>query len=208
MNYDAKVITPCQNRKAFYGMFTFPAVKEHLLSFGIERLEQTGKEYIVDGKKIKARKKTNNKWFETQVSISYWDDFNKPKIVWGEISDRSKFAFDKDGCFVPEATTFLLVGKNIIGLYAFLNSSLAEWYFSKLGPRTGEGTIRWKKYTVEQIFAPKFDGCFIHQIINILSDVTMDTATLMNQLFYDFYQLNDEEIQCVKEYFTAMAKKK
>ena len=141
-------------------------------------------------------------------NCAYLDDFNKPKIVWGEISDRSKFAFDKDGCFVPEATTFLLVGKNIIGLYAFLNSSLAEWYFSKLGPRTGEGTIRWKKYTVEQIFAPKFDGCFIHQIINILSDVTMDTATLMNQLFYDFYQLNDEEIQCVKEYFTAMAKKK
>ena len=81
-------------------------------------------------------------------NCAYLDDFNKPKLVWGEISDRSKFAFDKSGVYVPEATTFLLVGKDALSLYAFLNSSPAEWYFSKLGPRTGEGTIRWKKYTV------------------------------------------------------------
>lgn len=45
------------------------------LSFGIEKLEQTGKEYIINGEIVKARKKTNNKWFETQDSISYWDLF-------------------------------------------------------------------------------------------------------------------------------------
>lgn len=27
----------------------------------------------MNGEKIKARKKTSNKWFETQDSISYWD---------------------------------------------------------------------------------------------------------------------------------------
>ncbi|MBD5209560.1 MAG: N-6 DNA methylase [Bacteroidales bacterium] len=58
-----------------YNIEEYPAVKEYLLSFGMERLEQTGKEYIIDGQKVKARKKTNNKWFETQDSISYWDNF-------------------------------------------------------------------------------------------------------------------------------------
>ncbi len=43
-------------------------------------MEQTGKTHIVNGEKVKARKKTNNKWFETQDSINYWDDFNKPKF--------------------------------------------------------------------------------------------------------------------------------
>ena len=147
-----------------YDIEDYPAVKKHLLSFGIERLEQTGKEYIIDGKKVKARKKTNNKWFETQDSISYWDDFNKPKLIWGEISDRSKFAYDSNGSYVPEATTFLLVGGEVISLYYFLNSSPAEWYFSKLGPRTGEGTIRWKKYTVEMIFAPHLSSSQNHEI--------------------------------------------
>ena len=56
-----------------YDIEMYPAVKKHLLSFGIERLEQTGKTHIVNGEKVKARKKTNNKWFETQDSISYWD---------------------------------------------------------------------------------------------------------------------------------------
>ena len=56
-----------------YNIEQYPAVKEYLLSFGIERLEQTGKEHNVNGEKIKARKKTSNKWFETQDSISYWD---------------------------------------------------------------------------------------------------------------------------------------
>ncbi|MEG1708824.1 MAG: Eco57I restriction-modification methylase domain-containing protein, partial [Acinetobacter sp.] len=68
-----------------YDIEEYPAVKDHLLSFGIERLEQTGKEYIINGEHIKARKKTNNKWFETQDSISYWEDFDKPKIIYPDI---------------------------------------------------------------------------------------------------------------------------
>ncbi len=45
------------------------------MSFGYDRLKQTGD--------TGARKKTNNQWFETQDSISYWEDFYKQKIVWG-----------------------------------------------------------------------------------------------------------------------------
>ena len=67
-----------------YNIDRYPSVKQYLLSFGIERLEQTGKTHIVNGEKVKARKKTSNKWFETQDSISYWDDFSKPKLC-GEI---------------------------------------------------------------------------------------------------------------------------
>jgi hypothetical protein len=56
-----------------YDIDDYPAVKSYLLSFGIERLEQTGIERMVNGVKVKARKKTNNKWFEVQDSISYWE---------------------------------------------------------------------------------------------------------------------------------------
>ena len=58
-----------------YDIDEYPAIKEYLLTFGIERLEQTGKTHNIDGIKIKSRKKTNNKWFETQDSISYWEEF-------------------------------------------------------------------------------------------------------------------------------------
>ena len=58
-----------------YNIDDFPAVKNYLLSIGIERLEQTGATHIINGEKVKSRKKTNNKWFETQDSISYWEGF-------------------------------------------------------------------------------------------------------------------------------------
>lgn len=63
-----------------YDIDDYPAVKQHLLTFGKQRLEQTGKKYIIDGATVSARKKTSNKWFETQDAISYWDDFSQPKI--------------------------------------------------------------------------------------------------------------------------------
>ena len=59
-------------------------LKKYLLGFGMERLEQTGKSYIVNGEKIKARKKTNNKWFETQDSRGYYgvkQSCNKSKEI-------------------------------------------------------------------------------------------------------------------------------
>ena len=77
-----------------YDIDDYPAIKKHLLSFGIERLEQTGKKHVVKGLEIKARKKTSNKWFETQDSISYWNEFFKQKIVYREISDAM------DACLV------------------------------------------------------------------------------------------------------------
>ena len=80
-----------------YDIEEYPAVKAHLLSFGKERLEQTGKKYIINGKEIKARKKTNNKWFETQDSISYWDDFLQPKLIYPETTQGAFFAYDETG---------------------------------------------------------------------------------------------------------------
>ena len=89
----------CHFPLTHYNIEEYPAVKQYLLSFGIERLEQTGKTHIVNGEKVKSRKKTHNKWFETQDSISYWEDFSKPKIVYMEIqTDNEKEGYPSH-CF-------------------------------------------------------------------------------------------------------------
>ena len=185
-----------------YDIEQYPAVKEYLLSFGMERLEQTGKTYIINGETVKARKKTNNKWFETQDSISYWEDFNKPKIVWGEISDRSKFAFDHSGGYVPEATTFLMVGQDLPYLLCVLNSPLSEWFFSKVGTTTGVGTVRWKKYTIQELLLPKYDKPKAFSAI--VDDFTKgkitdkELASRANDLFYKLVGLTGEEVRFIE----------
>jgi hypothetical protein len=79
----------------------YPAVYNYLKSFG-KKLEQSGEKG--------SRKKTGNKWFETQDQISYYEDFEKEKVVWIELVDNGRFSFVEKGVYT-EATTFLMTFK-------------------------------------------------------------------------------------------------
>ena len=94
----------------------------------IYRLEQTGQTHVVDGVTVKARKKTNNKWFETQDSISYWDDFSKPKIAWSSVG-ATEYSLIPEG-FMLLDTNYFLTCSNPYNLLAFLNSSLIVWWIN------------------------------------------------------------------------------
>ena len=192
-----------------YDIDDYPSVRDYLLSIGIERLEQTGKKHIVDGVEIKARKKTSNKWFETQDSISYWDDFSKQKIVWGEISDTPKFALDKYGRYTTDVTTFIMVGKSLHYLYAFLNSNLSQYYYARIGTTTGVGTIRWKKFKVEQLPVPQISTSMYEEFNGIINQLLFsieqqkDISKYVEELNLKIYQLlglTKAEIDFIEQY--------
>lgn len=128
----------------------YPAVKKHLLSFGMQRLEQTGKEYKLNGEIVKARKKTNNKWFETQDSISYWEDFSKQKIIYPEITKFLNFYLDEQD-FLVNNKCFILTGPHLPFLTAFLNSSLFKFCFKDNFPELLGGTRELRKIFLEQL---------------------------------------------------------
>lgn len=182
-----------------YNIDDYPALREFLLSFGMERLEQTGKEHIVNGEKVKARKKTNNKWFETQDSISYWDDLSKTKIVWIELSDESKFAICED--LVPLNTVFFLTGANLHHILGLLNSKLIHWYFTTcLGTSSGAGTNRWLKYTIEQLpLVPYTDDLLSQFVIERLSPESEieNCERQIDTLICKLYGLSPEEMSFI-----------
>ena len=81
---------------------------------------------------------------------SYWKDFDRPILVWLELSDTPKFALSKG--LVPLNTVFFLSGESVDNLLALLNSKLVTWYFREcLGTSSGVGTNRWLKYTIENL---------------------------------------------------------
>ena len=104
----------------------YPIIKEHLSSFGVERLEQSGKTFE-DG--TKSRKKTGNKWFETQDQIAYWKDFEKPKLVYPNMTMILPFAIDLNG-FLHNDKAFHLISEDVFWLTAFLNSKLFRYCFT------------------------------------------------------------------------------
>ena len=182
-----------------YNIDDYQALRGFLLSFGMERLEQTGKEYTINGEKVKARKKTNNKWFETQDDISYWDDLSKTKIVWIELSDESKFALCED--LVPLNTVFFLTGANLHHILGLLNSKLVHWYFTTcLGTSSGVGTNRWLKYTIEQLpLVPFTDDSLSQLVIERLSpDAEINECERqIDALICELYGLSSTEVSFI-----------
>ena len=143
-------------------------------------------------------------------NCAYLEDLNRPKIVWGEISDRSKFAYDFNGIYSPEATSFLMVGDDLPYLLCVLNSPLAEWFFSKIGTTTGVGTIRWKKYTIQELLIPKASDSTINTIRNdvesyINGSISIQRlAEVSNHKIYEIIGLSTEEIEYVENFYPAL----
>ncbi len=182
----------------------YPAIKNHLLSFSKDRLEQAGKR-LPDGKK--SRKKTGNKWFETQDQIGYYEEFAKEKLIWIELVDKGRFVYD-DKAIYCEATTFIMTGNSTKYLCAILNSRVVYWFLSQVAPTSGMGTLRWKKVYIETIPVPLLDKTkqqpFIALVDKILTAKQhgQDTSTLetqIDQMVYRLYDLTDEEVRIVEK---------
>ena len=177
----------------------FPAIKEHLLSFGIDRLKQTGDPG--------ARKKTNNKWFETQDSISYRDDFFKQKIIWKRIGSVIRFSYDESGLFCLDSTCFA-TGSDMKFLVGYLNSTVSRRELLRNAPQTGTGDVITSVQALEPLLIPKVSeevryevsqlvDLYLTAISNNLVDEAKDVDRRIDQLFFQLFNFSPEEINYI-----------
>ena len=172
-----------------YDIDRYPAVKQYLLSFGIERLEQTGKTHVVDGEKVKARKKTNNKWFETQDSISYWEDFFKPKITWGNLNLEGTYSYAPEGMFINAPSPFIATTN--IAILHILNSTIADYYIRSLGVTRNGGYFEYKPMFVEKLPVPKTG---LDKLMSYPTQPSQKQKQEMAAIIYQLYGLSQQEI--------------
>ena len=186
-----------------YNIDEYPAVKQYLLSFGIERLEQTGKTHIVNGEKVKARKRTSNKWFETQDSISYWEDFSKPKIIWKRIGSILRFSYDCKGCLGLDSTCFA-TGQHIEYLCCVLNSLMGH-YLLKDSPKTGTGDLLVSVQAIEPACIP-YNQQYDERLSSLLTAQITNSSNVIekeiNDIVFTIYCLSPIE----REYVTQFVK--
>lgn len=101
----------------------YPAVKAHLMSF-MPRIKQTGESFIdQNGDKQKTRKKTGHEWFETQDPITYYEEFEKEKVVYREISSEMNAVIIPSGHYINNKL-YMITGNNLKYLLCVLNSKL------------------------------------------------------------------------------------
>jgi hypothetical protein len=192
----------------------YPAVRDYLKSFG-KKLHQTGEEYIDEnGVKQKTRKKTGNKWFETQDQIAYYQEFEKEKIVYIEIQTDNKaegydfpcFQYDNKNTVVLN-TGYIMTGKGIKYILSILNSSLGRILVKNYVVRLSERQFRMLAMYVNEFPIPPLSEAEQQPFVKLVEQILAkkekgeDTTELENQidqLVYQLYGLTEEEIKIVE----------
>ncbi len=152
-------------------------------------------------------------------NCAYLEDFEKEKIVYGEIVQEPRFYLDNGECelgyFYAEATSFILTGEHLRYLLGMLHSKLITFAFKIFyaGGGLGESGYRYKKAFIERLPIPKItpkNQKLAHKITDCAKaileakekDPKANTQKLekeIDALVYQLYNLTDEEIKIIEE---------
>ena len=166
-------------------------------------------------KELSARNKEETgiryEWYALQrCAASYFENFDKTKIVWPLTAANWGFALDKESHYLSSGG-FMLISEelNINYLLAILNSNLMKYLFSKIGVMTAGGAFTLKKATIDEfpikeILKPEQQP-FIDKVDQILTlkkdNPAADTSALEREIdvmVYALYGLTEEEIEIVE----------
>ncbi|GHT13109.1 hypothetical protein FACS1894170_08710 [Planctomycetales bacterium] len=167
----------------------YSAVKQHLLNYGKKQLEQSGKKG--------SRKKSSNQWYEHADTLLYWQDFEKPKIIWSDISTEPSFVFvDKAICLGHTAYMITGLPKCYVGI---LNSKIVEWYVPTIATDLGSGT-RYMKQFIQNLPIPVLDTAGVMTLSDLVERRLNgeDVDEKIDALVYELYGLTAEEIAVVE----------
>ncbi|OPG65535.1 restriction endonuclease [Helicobacter pylori] len=151
-------------------------------------------------------------------NCAYLEDFEKEKIVYGEIVQEPRFYLDNGECelgyFYAEATSFILTGEHLRYLLGMLHSKLITFAFKTFyaGGGLGESGYRYKKAFIERLPIPKITTKnqelarkitdYAEQILQTKAkDPKANTQGLekeIDALVYQLYHLTDEEIKIIE----------
>ena len=180
-------------------------------------LEDIGKQ--IDSGRIKTKGKglferddQGENWWNLRA-CAYYTEFDKEKIVWGNIAYSSSFCYADPGVFINAPANLLTSESNDIKyLLACMNSNIFNWEFANLGIPLGRA-FEWKKQYVELIHVPPITNANQHiaiqieEIVDQILDAKQtnsdtDTSSLENEidrLVYELYDLTPKEIAIVEK---------
>lgn len=182
----------------------YPALKKYLENF-MPRIAQSGEKGC--------RKKTSNKWFETQDNIAYYEDFEKEKIVYPNMNKEFIASYDTQR-FYTNQKCFIITSKNenLTYLTALLNSKLNFWYFKQIGATLGANGYEMSKIFVEKLPIPKITNeneNLTDELVNLVNQIlalkaensSADTSQLekdIDNLIYKLYNLSPNDIKIIE----------
>jgi hypothetical protein len=122
----------------------YPSVLRYLEQFKSKLSPKKSKEQEI------GRKSGNYEWYEIQDITAYYEDFEKPKIIWGNLATRSSFSLDEMNGFYVNAPACILPtnSRYVLGI---LNSKLMSYFLKSICAERQGGFIEQKPVYVSQV---------------------------------------------------------
>lgn len=145
----------------------YPTIKDYLSKF---------KKYLtpkITGNEEFGRKPGDYKWYEIQDKTAFYENFEKPKLIWSEMNKQISFVYDEDGYYTNNKC-FIITSDEID--LAFLNglflSDLFKFIFMASSSSLGSTTVELRKSYVKKvpiILSDEYISKISHTVSNILN---------------------------------------
>ena len=168
-------------------------------------------------------------WWELRA-CDYYDEFEKPKIIYPNILKKPEFTFDTEGWYTNQKCFIIPVyDKYLLGL---LNCKLMNYFFEKFLPKLRGGFyepsyVIFKNFPVKMIDFKNPKEKELHSDIiksvdellklyndkkaqslqtriNLISSKVIFLENKINETFYQLYSLSKDEIQIIEDQYSIL----
>lgn len=133
-------------------------------------------------------------------NCAYLDDFLQPKIVYPNMTKYLPFVYD-DKRHLTNQKCFIITGKNVAFLSAFLNSSLFKFCFRDSFPELQGGTRELSKIFFDKIpviqVNSSTNALFLNHLLDIQNEYTKSKAIAIDTMIFDLYNISKEERELI-----------
>lgn len=167
---------------------TFSAIYKHLLQYE---------------DKLQKRDDQGQFWWELR-SCAYYEEFERPKIVYPDIAQAAEFTWDDSKSFL--GNTAYIIPTDEVWLVGLLNSKLIWWYYWNISSTIRGGFVRFIAQYMETIPIPPATDAQKNSINELVQKILAkpDSPTVpkledeINDMVYKLYDLTPEEIAIVE----------
>ena len=127
-------------------------------------------------------------------NCAYMDEFNKPKIVWGNLNLSATYTLAPAGMMINAPATMIVPASE--SLLCILNSKIADYYIRNLGVTRNGGYFEYKPMFIEQLPVPQNID---EKLFEEFSNKELNNEEEIDLKVYELYGLTDEEIQFLEK---------
>ena len=134
-------------------------------------------------------------------NCAYMEDFNKQKIVWGNLNLGATYSLAEPGMFINAPCSLITPSEKY--LLAILNSKAADYYIRSLGVTRNGGYFEYKPMFIEKLPIPVLSEQNKKTLNDLVDRITLTTSISQKKKYeeeidsyvFDLYALSKEDIE-------------